>query len=285
MRELYTWKTMAKCLLFLVVYAFLIQGAYAKVNCFKETVCIETVRGDGVVDFQVENLKTFDVTITITMNAENMLLPEELPYTETISAKSAIKMFRISVKDRNKSSKYGYHIDWTRGSKYAEHDEAYVYKLPYATGSFYRISQGYNERFSHNESSRFAVDFSMHEGTPVHAAREGRVVDVRAFNDIGGPTQDFADYSNYIIIQHSDGTLGEYHHLQKNGVEVSIGESVLKGQHVGYSGNTGFSSNPHLHFGVYKSYDGNKRTSIPVKFNSTQGIISSPLKGHSYTAD
>ncbi len=278
-------KNVAICLLFFVIYAFSIQGAYAKVNCFKDTICIETVRGDGVVDFQVENLKDIDVTITITVNAENMILPENLPYTETINGNSAIKMFRISIMDRNKGSKYNYHVDWTRGNKYAEHDDSYVYRLPYATGSYYRISQGYNELFSHNESSRYAIDFAMPEGTLVYAAREGRVVDVRDFNDIGGPTQEFADYSNYIVIRHADDTIGEYHHLQKNGLEVSIGDSVLKGQLIGYSGNTGFSSNPHLHFGIYKSYDGNKRISFSVKFNSTQGIISSPIKGYSYTAD
>ncbi len=278
-------KRLFKFLLILSSVIFFIQAAYGSTHCFKDTICIETIHDNGFVEFQIENMKAFDATITFTINAKNMGLPAQLPYTETISGKSRLTMFRIPIIDKNKKSKYNYHVNWTKGSIYAKHDDLYVYRLPYTAGSFYRITQNSNELFSHSESSRHAVDFAMPEATPLYAAREGRVVDVISFNDIGGPTQDFVDYSNHIIIQHSDGTTGEYHHLMKDGAEVSIGESVIKGQLIGYSGNTGYSTNPHLHFGVYRSSDGNERISIPVKFNSTQGIISSPVKDNIYIAD
>lgn len=278
-------KTFAKCLLIFIVYAFLIQEAHAKIHCFKDTICVETVRNDRFIDVYVKNQKTFDVTITLTMKAENMRLPEQSPYTETVSGNSTVRMLHIPIIDGNARCSFNYHVNWTRGSKYAEHDDSYVYRLPYAAGSFYRIAQSSHELSSHGESSLHAVDIGMPEGTPVYSAREGRVVGMRSFNDIGGPIQDFADYSNYVIIRHEDGTLGEYHHLQKNGAAVSIGETVQKGQLIGYSGNTGYSSSPHLHFGVYKSYDGHKRTSLPVKFSSTEGIISSLFKGDMYIAD
>ena len=56
--------------------------------------------------------------------------------------------------------------------------------------------------------------------------------------------------ANYVWVRHSDGTLGCYLHLRPAGVVVSIGQSVERGQLLGYSGCTGQCNGPHLHFHV-----------------------------------
>jgi murein DD-endopeptidase MepM/ murein hydrolase activator NlpD len=269
----------------LISFAFLIEGALAGNNCTDNTICVEAIEGSGAVDFHVKNLKAFDVTFTLTLDTANLKPPKKLPHTETISGNSKIKIFRLPVINKKKKWTYTYHVDWTRGSKYAQHDNSYIYTLPYEKGTSHVILQGFDAELSHDDSSRYAVDFSMPEGTPVHASRGGIVVGVREHNNTGGPSKDFEGLANHVIIRHKDGTIGEYEHLKKDGAAVEVGDSVNKGQLIGYSGNTGFSTGPHLHFGVYKTYSGKKRISFPIKFTSTAGILSCPVKGESYTSD
>ena len=108
----------------------------------------------------------------------------------------------------------------------------------------------------------------MSEGTPVHAARGGVVVRVKDDSDIGGSSMRYDRWNNYVLIRHDDGTLGYYCHLQKGGVCVKPGQAVKTGQLLAHSGNTGFSSGPHLHFCVLQTRDGRQRVSIPVKFHA-----------------
>ena len=55
-------------------------------------------------------------------------------------------------------------------------------------------------------------------------------------------------YGNYIAIEHPDGKVTIYGHLSS--VAVGVGQTVVQGQVIGYSGSTGNSSGPHLHFEV-----------------------------------
>jgi murein DD-endopeptidase MepM/ murein hydrolase activator NlpD len=73
------------------------------------------------------------------------------------------------------------------------------------------------------------TDFKMPVGTPVHAARKGVVVKLKTDSSVGGGNRKYEDDANYIIIRHSDGTLGNYAHLQNNGSTVKVGQYVLAG--------------------------------------------------------
>ena len=124
----------------------------------------------------------------------------------------------------------------------------YVYSLPYTPGSTYKVTQGYNGRFSHKGSNQYAIDWQMPEGTPVRAARGGLVVKIKDDSDKGGDSVKYDSYNNYVIIRHEDGTLGHYCHLQKSAVKVHPGQLVKAGDLIALSGNTGFSTGAHLHF-------------------------------------
>ena len=152
------------------------------------------------------------------------------------------------------------------------HNDETRYRLPFQKGETYRVSQGYEGRWSHRGQDRYAVDFAMPEGTTVCAAREGVVVDLKESSKTGGPDKKHKDEDNYVSIAHADGTIAEYHHLKHDGVLVEIGDAVTVGQAIALSGNTGYSTLPHLHFGVYSAVDGSHRQSHRVTFAAREGI-------------
>lgn len=147
-------------------------------------------------------------------------------------------------------------------------DTTFVYALPYAQGKAYLVVQGCHSFFSHYGD--FAIDFKMKPGTPVHAARSGVVTFARGNNTGGGITRKFVGKGNGITIRHNDGTYAHYWHLQSNGAVVRVGDTVTRGQLIGYSGNTGFSAFPHLHFEVTRQ-PRIGREEVPVVFETEKG--------------
>ncbi|MBM3418696.1 MAG: M23 family metallopeptidase [Bacteroidetes bacterium] len=146
----------------------------------------------------------------------------------------------------------------------------FVYELPTEKGKKVFISQGYNGWFSHKK--QFALDFKLKEGSPIYAAREGVVFKCASHNTEGGMNKKYLSKGNHIIIQHGDGTYAAYWHLQYNGVSVKKGEQVITGQQIGFSGNTGYSSSPHLHFEVYFYNDEGRQVTFPTQFKTSKGV-------------
>lgn len=142
-----------------------------------------------------------------------------------------------------------------------------VYCLPYHHGSRYLFVQGANSSFSHQHELSF--DFKMASGSTICAAREGVVVAVKEDSDRGGLKNEYLSDGNHVIIRHTDGSMAQYWHLQQNGVLVNEGDSVIKGQPIGLSGNTGYSAFPHLHFQV----TGTDGKDILPRFQTKKGII------------
>jgi murein DD-endopeptidase MepM/ murein hydrolase activator NlpD len=88
------------------------------------------------------------------------------------------------------------------------------------------------------------MDLAASIGTPVMAAMGGIITDTEAVKTKSG-----CQYGKFVLIKHPNGLSTLYGHLSL--VNVSPGESVSTGQVIGYSGNTGYATGPHLHFGVY----------------------------------
>ena len=138
----------------------------------------------------------------------------------------------------------------------------------------FRVSQGFEGGYSHHfPGNRYAIDMPMPEGTPVLAAKSGVVLDMKMF--FAGHSNDPADRArtNYIRLLHPDGTMTVYVHLRTASARVNIGQSVAAGEMIAESGNTGYSSGPHLHFAVQRN-DGKRLVAIPFHFN---GVI--PTQG------
>jgi murein DD-endopeptidase MepM/ murein hydrolase activator NlpD len=158
-----------------------------------------------------------------------------------------------------------------------------VYLFPFQHGSKFRLSQGYHGKFSHQK--KYAVDFEMPLGTPITAVHDGVVVDVKQDSDRGGADKSYATEGNYVLVYHpADGYYATYSHIRKNGAAKRLGEKVKAGEVVAYSGNTGWSAGPHLHFEVLKPGKMELATT-PVNFQG-QGDKEAiePREGNTYYA-
>jgi len=230
------------------------------------------------------NNASCDITVDFDMKLENLVTAAALPFTMTLRGWQEVKALELRVVDKGKTARYQTQYRYTFGNQEATHDTGYVYQLPYKPGSAHRVVQGYFGGFSHDESSHYAVDFEMPDGTEVYAAREGVVVGYYEGSDKGGPHTDYMKSTNYIFIRHSDLTIGAYYHLKRNGALVRIGQTVKRGDLIGYSGHTGFTFGPHLHFEVFKALNGTQQLTFLLKFDTLSGIVKHPLEGHSYVA-
>jgi hypothetical protein len=120
---------------------------------------------------------------------------------------------------------------------------------PVRPGS-YTVSQGPGGAFSHTGINAHAFDFDVDKGTDVIAARSGTVVLViDGFGD-GGDDINKAKEANLVVVDHGGGTFDSYLHLEAGSIVVEVGDTVDSGELLGKSGNSGYTSGPHLHFAV-----------------------------------
>lgn len=236
------------------------------------------------MELRARNLREYPVTYTLRVRTRSRILQGARTVTSTLDPRASEPVLTLSGGDSGTRSDFRYSLDWTVGDKDAVHDDEHLYALPYAPGRSYRVLQGYGSRFSHTGLEEFAIDFDMPVGTPVHAARAGVVARIEESHNRGCWEDGCGRYANFIVVLHGDGTTGEYYHLMQNGAVVNVGDHVAQGQLVGYSGNTGHTTMPHLHFAVYRATDWGNTQSIPVRFRAADGIINRPRRGARYLA-
>jgi murein DD-endopeptidase MepM/ murein hydrolase activator NlpD len=170
------------------------------------------------------------------------------------------------------------------GSPDAQHKPPGPYRVPFALGATYVISQAYPDKFTHTTpESQYAVDIALPDETAVYAARDGVVINVRHDAFRGGASQAMMDEANVVDILHDDGTIAMYAHLHWDSIRVHIGEHVTRGEYLANSGSTGFSTGPHLHFVVIRN-DHFNGVSVPIEFAGPSGVPITPMTRNSLTA-
>ncbi|MFA6354335.1 MAG: peptidoglycan DD-metalloendopeptidase family protein [Candidatus Paceibacterota bacterium] len=116
-----------------------------------------------------------------------------------------------------------------------------------SNGGTGRITQHFGEVSSlYNGKAHNGLDIGTPIGTPVFAADDGRVI---ASDNNDRSSFKKYQYGNYILIEHADNFATLYGHLSKR--LVTAGSNIKRGDLIGYSGNTGYSTGAHLHFGLY----------------------------------
>jgi murein DD-endopeptidase MepM/ murein hydrolase activator NlpD len=219
-----------------------------------------------------ENDGAAPITVYVTLSGENYASDRTWPMTAVVPPNSAISLGRVFAADKaaggyNFLFRYSHHF----GRIDAIHDPAAAYRLPYVEGQSYTVTQAYGGKLTshNNRENLYAVDFAMPVGTAVLAARAGVVIDATMWHQEGGYDVRFLDKANTVAIAHDDGTVAEYAHLSPGPELVHPGQRVAAGDLLGYSGSTGYSSGPHLHFIVSKpSVSEGKvaRQSVPITF-------------------
>ncbi len=106
---------------------------------------------------------------------------------------------------------------------------------------------------AHSGAVRHAIDIMMPTGTPIMAAASGIVVWVKNDGLRGGIAKKYWDQGNRVVIRHDHDEYSAYEHFKPNGVLVRVGQHVVEGELIGYSGKTGYGFLPHLHFETFQN--------------------------------
>ncbi len=198
---------------------------------------------------------------------------------------SRTPLLTVIARDPTKPPGWGYTARYMIGDPAAEHRPPGPYRAPFAPGAAHRVSQAWPEQSTHTrEGSQHAVDIAMPVGTPLHAARGGVVLAI-AYDSYTGGTDRRKDgpKANLVRILHDDGTMAVYAHLKWESIRVRPGQRVGAGEYIADSGNTGFSSGPHLHFAVERNV-GMALEALPVTFQGVGGSDVTAVTGEMLTA-
>jgi len=251
----------------------------------RRPVLVSTRQEGSRFVFYAENKNIYPVTLTLSFTKlENFKASKPLPMVFELGPYAKLRVLELDIADRRKAASFGSRYGWVMGRLSARHSNP-LYRLPFAVGSRVQVSQGFNGGVTHQGLTRYAVDFECPVGTKVYASRGGKVIAAESGHSKGGFDTRYGSEANYVIIEHDDHTLGKYYHLKQYGVMVRVGDSVRRGQFIAYSGNTGYSTGPHLHFSV-SSVDPDSKNlpiTLPFHFLSGRGVVDAPKTSDVYT--
>ena len=194
------------------------------------------------------NNEFYPVSISLNLDLTNMVFSEGEAKIFVIPPKNyKYKIGELTIKENGKRYNSSYTYKSAIGDvTISNYDKSFEYDLPFQKGKSYRVNQGYNGNFSHQNEN--ALDFTMPEGTEILAARDGIIVQVVQNNTESCPKEECKKYNNYITIMHADGTFGYYAHIKYNGSKYKTGDAVKRSDIIAYSGSVGWAAGPHLHF-------------------------------------
>lgn len=256
-------------LLFFSITSFSQQQQQLKIKLYNEKI----QNGNKVL---VDNDEFCPISIKIDLDLTNMSSSNGNHKIFVIPAKTkGFLITNLNVINNRKPGGYSTKSNANYGDATVTNPIDYTYSLPFQKGKSFTVDQGYNGRFSHQNEN--ALDFNMTIGNEVTAARDGIVIKVVENNNQACPERSCTQFNNYIIIYHNDGTFSSYVHLKHNGSLVNEGDVVKENDLIGYSGDTGFTNGPHLHFMVFIQRIEDRET-LRTKFKINDGNESQILK-------
>ena len=202
-----------------------------------------------------------------------------------VPPRSDIQILSLPLLENGSEPFFKYQYRYLAGDSDSKHAPPGPYRAPFAIATNHPVSQAFPEVATHTTpDSYYAVDIAMPIGTDIFAARGGVVFDVASTHFSGGldPERDGPN-ANVVRILHDDGTYAIYAHLNTNSIRVRPGDVVRRGEYIADSGNTGFTSGPHLHFAVVRNA-GMRIESVPVTFLGQNAESVIPASGRALTA-
>lgn len=207
---------------------------------------------DGTVSFWVANQLHAPLTVEFEPGQpQGARLQMLAPLHVTLAPLARLEVARVEGLDPIEAGSVDFLYTAVIGDPAAVHDERVLYAWPFPPGAKARLTQGPGGPTHRAAYSRYAIDLAVPEGTPVLAARAGVVVFLEGrYFESGLDLDRFLQRANQVRILHDDGSMASYAHLFPASIKVEPGQRVEVGQQIGLSGNTGYSSGPHLHFVV-----------------------------------
>lgn len=236
--------------------------------CAADGIKVQTVEEAGRTAVIADNTSIVPVQLELELTeSSNIVSDKEWPISVIVPPRTQALVGQLYPAQADRAWSFRYRARWWLGDPLAHHDANAVYRLPFRDGLEFRVTQAPGGPITTHDAdhSVYAVDIAMPSGTPIVAARSGYVMEnIRKYGE-GGPDERFRAKANLVRILHDDGTWAEYAHLLHDSANVYPGQRIEAGTQIGLSGNSGFSSGPHLHF-VVKRNAGAQEVSVPFQF-------------------
>ncbi|MCW5518136.1 M23 family metallopeptidase [Muriicola sp. Z0-33] len=190
-------------------------------------------------------------------------------------------------------------------SNYLDYQTIAELELPF-NDAWFVVWGGDNLNDNHHASlvdQRFAIDVVQIEngstfmgngtqnedyfcyGDPLYAPESGQIVEMEnsVSENVPGETNTNQLFGNYVIIDHGNEEYSVLAHFMKNSINFNTGDFVTKGQLIGLTGNSGNSTEPHLHYHLQNKPSIGDGEGLPAQFrnyyaNDTFISIGEPLK-------
>lgn len=218
-----------------------VRAQASNVRCNADLVCVHVLKNDDEIRLVLESHTRKPLSFGLFFSSN---LSHLNPPIRTIEARGPTTL--TVVPDPGEPWGFDFRIHY--GHESHPHNDKHVYLLPFAPGTAFEVTQSHTRLTTHRLGNRYALDWKMPIGEPVHAARGGVVVST--FDGSHTKSLTGTATANHIWIRHADGTIGKYLHLDPGGVLVDEGQTVAAGDRIGSAGETGFTNGPHLHFSV-----------------------------------
>lgn len=230
--------------------------------------------GAGLTPLHIHNLASLlehdiDFFSDIRPGDDFSVMLEEKQYADGQRANGT--MLAAEIQARGAPYRIFYYKGGTeKGSYYDIEGRALMKAFLRAPLSYTRISSHYNPARRHpifrTVRPHLAIDYAAPTGTPVVAVGHGRVTFVGSR----------AGYGNLVEIRHNNDYVSRYAHFSKFAKGIRPGDQVRQGQVVGYVGQTGHATGPHLHFEMLKQ--GRKINFLDLKTAPTERLKGAELR-------
>ena len=196
------------------LYIFLFLAFTVTVCKAKHKVKIYYEQNQDGYNIYADNEEFCPVSIKIDFTSTNLDINggNNAIYTVEPNKKKQL-LTKLTIAKKEKAYKFSYRYLTNYGKDSQDNYESdYAYSLPFNTSKTFKVYQGYNGTFSHQNQN--ALDFTMPVGTEITAIREGIVIDVVEQNNRNCGEEPCKKYNNYVLIYHPDGTFAEYTHIK-----------------------------------------------------------------------
>jgi murein DD-endopeptidase MepM/ murein hydrolase activator NlpD len=236
----------------LVACLFLLASAAFAENPYPFKAKLE--KRDGLIVAVAYNDGPATVTAIVNVSSRNCSVDASANTRKVVRARESLIVSEIRAPSKGTGCQAALNYKYQMGD-FSRAMDGEPFRVPFDDNRAHRVGQAFGGPLTTHNSpeSQYALDIDMPQGTKIVAAKEGIVVDFAFTHTNAGSINDSKNLNaNFVLLEHTDGTLTIYSHLAPRPVALVLGNKVNAGALIGYSGNTGYSSGPHLHFAVLK---------------------------------